>query len=257
MFNFNSMCKLNQPILGALFITLFLVALHPLIGQAQGISTTNTPQKSPKEGSNLHRLGLGLHGGLIGVGADLGYQFNSMLGIRAKYSVVPISMVLESAGYGMPQKMEFSGANLLVDVSAKLDHADLMIDFHPFRNAFRLSAGLGIFAGNQIKINAAFMDSTQFGEITFTPNDIGSIGLNWVLNTANPYLGFGFGRPAPKRRIGLGMDLGAFYMGPPKPEILATGMVKRTSEQSTLLQENLKDYQWLPVMSLRLAVALF
>lgn len=62
---------------------------------------------------------------------------------------------------------------------------------------------------------------------------------------------------APKNRIGLGLDLGAYYIGPPKPEILATGMVKRTSEQSATLQENLKGYQWLPVLSFRLAVALF
>lgn len=251
------MFKSFQRIYKVFLLIHFVIVLLPLLGQSQGVSTTNTPQKSSKDVSNLHRLGLGLHGGLIGVGADLGYQFNPMLGIRAKYSIVPISMILETAGYEMPKKMEFSGANLLVDIAANLDHSDLMVDFHPFRNAFRLSAGVGIFARNQIKVNAAFLDSTQFGEITFTPNDIGSIGLNWVLNTANPYLGLGFGRPAPKRRVGLGVDLGAFYIGRPKPEIVATGMVKRTSEQSTLLQENLKDYQWLPVMSLRLAVALF
>ncbi|MFM7032624.1 MAG: hypothetical protein ACKOX4_08905, partial [Bacteroidota bacterium] len=151
----------------------------------------------------------------------------------------------------------FSGANLLVDVTAKLDHADLIVDFHPFRNAFRLSAGLGIFSGNQIKVTANFLDTTKFGEITFTPDDIGSLGLNWVLNTANPYVGLGFGRAAPKNRIGCGLDLGAYYIGPPKPEILATGMVKRTSEQSATLQENLKGYKWLPVLSFRLAVALF
>ncbi|NBV04297.1 MAG: hypothetical protein EBS08_01320 [Cytophagia bacterium] len=74
---------------------------------------------------------------------------------------------------------------------------------------------------------------------------------------ANPYVGLGFGRAAPKHRLGLGLDLGAYYIGPPKPEILATGMVKRTSEQSATLQENLKDFQWLPVFSFRLAVALF
>ncbi|MFM7913148.1 MAG: hypothetical protein ACKO9W_13290, partial [Bacteroidota bacterium] len=129
---------------------------------------------------------------------------------------------------------------------------DLIVDFHPFRNAFRLSAGLGIFSGNQIKVTANFLDTTKFGEITFTPDDIGSLGLNWVLNTANPYVGLGFGRAAPKNRIGCGLDLGAYYIGPPKPEILATGMVKRTSEQSASLQENLKGYKWLPVLSFRL-----
>jgi hypothetical protein len=251
------MSYIFNPSLRGLLLTLLVVSFNPWPSHSQGISSKSTPKKSSKEISNRYRMGMGLHGGLVGVGADLGYQFNPMLGVRAKYSVVPIKEILVATGYEMPRKMQFSGANLMVDITAKIDHADLLIDFHPFKNAFRLSAGIGLFAENHIKVNAAFLDSTQFGEITFTPSDIGSIGLNWVLKTANPYLGVGFGRPAPKHRIGLGLDLGAFYIGPPKPEILATGMVNRTSGQSPKLQENLKDYQWLPVMSLRFAVALF
>jgi len=242
-----------------LWIGLVVLAISPSRSKGQDASTI-----SPSVGSaslsnpkSPNKLGLGLHGGLIGVGADLGYQINPMFGVRAKYSVLPVDALLGAGGLEMPQELDFSGANLLVDVTAKLDHADLIVDFHPFRNAFRLSAGLGIFSGNQIKVTANFLDSTKFGEITFTPEDIGSLGLNWVLNTANPYVGLGFGRAAPKHRLGLGLDLGAYYIGPPKPEILATGMVKRTTEQSATLQENLKDFQWLPVFSFRLAVALF
>ena len=247
----------NKHSLRGLLFALLVITLIPWSSQSQGLPPENAPKKASSETSNRYRMALGLHGGLVGVGVDLGYQLNPMLGFRAKYSVVPITQILEYSGYDMPRKMEFSGANLLVDISAKLDHGDFLVDFHPFKNAFRISAGLGLFAKNNIKINAAFLDSTQFGEITFTPDDIGSIGLNWVLNTANPYLGIGFGRPTPKHRIGLGLDLGAFYIGPPKPDILATGMVNRTSEQTPKLQENLKEYQWLPVMSLRFAVALF
>lgn len=242
-----------------LWIGLTLLVLSPIQGQSQEVSAgSNSNSKDKASGTtSTHLLGIGLHGGLIGVGADLGYQINPMLGVRAKYSALPVDAILGAGGYEMPQELNFSGANLLVDVTAKLDHADLIVDFHPFRNAFRLSAGLGIFSGNQIKVTANFLDSTKFGEITFTPDDIGSLGLNWVLNTVNPYVGLGFGRAAPKNRIGCGLDLGAYYIGPPKPEILATGMVKRTSEQSATLQENLKGFQWLPVLSFRLAVALF
>jgi hypothetical protein len=242
-----------------LWIGLIVLAVYPSQSRGQE-ATTTIPSVDSKISSNSKspkKLGLGFHGGLIGVGADLGYQINPMLGVRAKYSTLPVDALLDAVDMDMPQELDFSGANLLVDFTAKLDHADLIVDFHPFRNAFRLSAGLGIFSGNQIKVTANFLDSTKFGEITFTPNDIGSLGLNWVLNTANPYVGLGFGRAAPKHRIGLGLDLGAYYIGPPKPEIIATGMVKRTSEQSATLQENLKGYQWLPVLSFRLAVALF
>lgn len=240
-------------------LILTLIAILPTVGLSQELSAGNpniSTQKS-SDPAKTHKLGIGFHGGLLGVGADLGYQINPKLGVRAKYSAVPIDGLLGASGYDMPTELNYSGANLLVDVTSKLDHADLLVDFHPFKNAFRLSAGLGIFSGNQIKVNAAFLDSTQFGEITFTPEDIGSLGLNWVLNTVNPYIGLGFGRAAPGKRIGVGIDMGTYYIGPPKPEILATGMVKRTSEQSATLQENLKSFQWLPVLSFRLAVALF
>ena len=242
-----------------LWIGLTLLVLSPIQGQSQEVSAgSNSNTKDKAFGStSTHLLGIGLHGGLIGVGADLGYQINPMLGVRAKYSALHVDAILEAVGYEMPKELNFSGANLLVDVTAKLDHADLIVDFHPFRNAFRLSAGLGIFSGNQIKVTATILDSIEFGQIKFTSDDIGSLGLNWVLNTVNPYVGLGFGRAAPKNRIGCGLDLGAYYIGPPKPEILATGMVKRTSEQSATLQENLKGFQWLPVLSFRLAVALF
>jgi hypothetical protein len=228
-------------------------------GLSQELSAVTAPKDMEKSSAltSTHKLSIGLHGGLIGVGADLGYQINPILGVRAKYSAVPISGILNASGNEMPKELNLSGANLLVDVTAKLDHIDLIADFHPFKNAFRVSAGLGIFSGNQIKVTAALLDTSQFGEITFYPEDIGSLGLDWVLNTANPYIGLGFGRAAPRKRIGLGLDLGTYYTGPPKPEILATGMVTKTSEQSATLQENLKTFRWLPVLSFRLAVALF
>ncbi|MFM7913504.1 MAG: hypothetical protein ACKO9W_15095, partial [Bacteroidota bacterium] len=132
---------------------------------SQEVSAGSNSKDKASGTTSTHLLGIGLHGGLIGVGADLGYQINPKLGVRAKYSALPIDAILGAVGYKMPKELNFSGANLLVDVTAKLDHADLIVDFHPFRNAFRLSAGLGIFSGNQIKVTANFLDSTKFGEI--------------------------------------------------------------------------------------------
>ncbi|MFM8686236.1 MAG: hypothetical protein ACKODJ_06785 [Bacteroidota bacterium] len=130
-----------------LWIGLTLLVLSPIQGQSQEVSAgSNSNSKDIASGTtSTHMLGLGLHGGLIGVGADLGYQINPKLGVRAKYSALPVDAILGAVGYEMPKKLNFSGANLMVDVTAKLDHADLIVDFHPFRNAFRLSTGLGIF----------------------------------------------------------------------------------------------------------------
>lgn len=238
--------SLFGPVFGLVSLTATLFYL-PTAAQE-----TAAPASAPASANSekpMHRFGIGLHGGLVGGGFDLGYQINPLLGLRAKYSLLPFEI--------KDQTVTFSGQNLLVNANINLNHADLILDFYPFKNAIRLSAGLGFFAGNEIMLNAAFTDSTKLGEITFSPEDIGSLGMQWKLNDLNPYIGLGFGRAAPKGRIGLGLDMGAYYIGPPKPEILATGMVKRTSEETATLQENLKDYKWMPVFSLRLAVALF
>jgi hypothetical protein len=143
----------------------------------------------------------------------------------------------------LPEKM---------DVEGKLDNTlgHVLLDIHPFGTSFRLTVG-AYFGKDEIvsvynKEEGFLSPITQWNEairnpdpsyssfvanqemigakigkyfITPNPADKGNVEANIKVNKFRPYVGLGFGRAVPKKRIGCQFDLGVQFWG--KPEILA------------------------------------
>jgi hypothetical protein len=137
------------------------------------------------------------------------------------------------------------------DVDIDLQSLSLLLDWHPLRGGFRVSAGV-LANGNDGKGSAPVGNYT-IGDIPFT-----NVGLdaNVDFKSAAPYLGIGWGNAvASEKGWGFNVDLGVMFQGSPEISLLPTGPNAGLVPESELIKEQQKvqddaDYfKYYPVLS--------
>ena len=147
---------------------------------------------------------------------------------------------LEAAGMQKVDLDQYPGGNLpnKLEVQGKLDNTlgHILIDIHPFKTSFHLT--LGAYFGKDEIIDVYNKESGfdpgvkqvvndynlkmiggELGDYFVTPNpaENGDVRAYAKVKSFRPYVGLGFGRAVPKKRIGCQFDLGVQFWG--KPEI--------------------------------------
>ena len=109
------------------------------------------------------------------------------------------------------------------------------------------------------EITAAGKPITEYdldGKI-FQPERLGSLSATFKYDQAvSPYLGIGFGDMTRGSRVGFLFDMGMIYVGEPTFEMVGTGMIAHTADWATTMEEGLKTFTWMPVISLGLSIRL-
>jgi len=236
---------------------------------ALGMSTNSfaqdAPPPAPTEESSSSPLiasgamALGLNFGMPGVGLDFAYKINESFSARVRYQALPFEI----------NDFEYTldGQDLLADVTLNFSQIGIVADYYPFQSSsFKLMAGVSYFINNSFSATVAINDTLYVGEdgddaddlgdFVFYPDDIGTISIASEWGQIVPYMGLGFGRAVPNKRVGFGIELGAYYIGAPDVNVDATGMLTETSEEEAGLEEGLAEYAWLPQINLRLSVRL-
>lgn len=119
--------------------------------------------------------------GTLGVGIDVGYEFNEYLKIRGHYGWL---------------KASYSGAYQDIDYTGKFENehnAGVFFDVHPFGGVFRLSVGC-LFSDPTIRGEAKLRSEKSYdiGGDTYTAH--GSVGYegDYSWKNVQPYVGIGW-----------------------------------------------------------------
>ncbi len=202
--------------------------------------------------NEIGRHGIGLVFGVPGIGLDYGYRLNPNIMFRLRGQTLPFSV--------NDYDFEIDDQDVLVDLDMNLTQIGVVVDYHPFSNSsFKLIGGLTYFVQSKIDVGVLVSDTLFLGEnndFVFYPEDIGRIDIKTNWNSVVPYIGLGFGRAVPKKRVGFGIELGTHYVNSPKVQVLATGMLEDTSESGPQLENDLADFKWLPQFNFRLSIRL-
>lgn len=139
-------------------------------------------------------------------------------------------------------------------------------DWFPFLADY-LSSANGSFLGNltseikhslKIRVGAqyAFAPSYQFssetkdtvtwGTMKFTQDQIGKVVTTVSTNKFQPLVALGIDRIYCGSHISVGGNLGVLYEGKPRVNMQATNMLEPTASQASIVQSNIKPYQFLP-----------
>ena len=149
------------------------------------------------------------------------------------------------------------GATADISVNGNLLMPELMLDYHPFGSGFRLTGGFGYTLDTELGGSAAPKGTIRITQdLSADASKFGILGAGIRYEGLAPYLGLGFGHAVPKKRVGLGLDMGMFYLSQPIATLVATRAFRRTEEEQPKFQENLNGYRWLGNISLKLSVKL-
>lgn len=144
-------------------------------------------------------------------------------------------------------EISIDGIKMLVNGFIKRGSIGILIDYHPFKNSFKLTTGFSVLL-NEVSNVVKRKDSVQVGNIMISPDEIGSINLDYHIQPS-PYFGIGYGKAIPKKRFGITAEIGFYYTNIPKINYQSSGMLGPTTPSNvTVNNVFVNDFYTLPVL---------
>lgn len=180
---------------------------------------------SPAAAQQASGTTVGVTGGSLGIGPEVGFRFSNTVGVRANATFLGLSRDVDS------DDINYQG-------DLKLGSGGLMLDVHPFGGGFTVSAGARINK-NKVRLSAKPTGDVEVGDEVFTPEEIGVLSGVVKTNSLAPTLTLGWRGGGMRRGLSFGIEAGGMFQGSPTINNLhATGTLASDPEfQSNLAQE--------------------
>lgn len=239
-------------------ILMLTLLLSGFIIQAQESKPIPSTGADPiKKASTPLKLQVGLHGGSQGFGANLAWLFKEQFNVRLSGSYAPL---------GLTQTRSWGATNYSMDMQARFGNIQAQLDFKPFRvdttgkagflQKLAVSVGAGYFFKSEARAIATPTNPFTYGEIAIPPSEIGRVNTRSEWSNFSPYAGLGIRNMKVSQKLGFNLDLGTYFLSSPKVQVDADKLLASNTSQQATIQNNLKDYRWLPVLQLGLAYQL-
>ena len=178
----------------------------------------------------FNSLGLGLSVSTVGVGLEVSTPIGNYLALRGGVSFMPKFTVTDEVNAdlkGVPQGYPQS-AEVELEGSTKRTTGELLLNLYPFRsNGFFVAAGSS-FGGDkfvqitghsdelQQLIAAGGSAGLQIGDVSIPVDQNGNVSGGLKVSAVRPYVGLGYGRAVPSKRINFMLDAGVQLHGTPE-----------------------------------------
>ena len=187
-----------------------------------------------------------------GWGFDARYIFNKTITLKMGFERLNLSTGLD-----------FNETDIEYD--AELDYRTggifLFADFNYTKNLY-ISAGASLNSLNP-EVKGIAISDLQYGDIVIPASEVGDFVFTLTPSMKiSPYAGVGFRSfIGEKERVSFFFETGMYYLGAPNVEIEATGLLAPTADpahgQKELIENQLSQYKFYPVIKFNLAVKLF
>ena len=223
----------------------------------------------------LNHLSVGAEVGTPGWGVDLAVPVTSFVDVQAGFTMLPKFSLNPTLEVSTPS---FAGGQTLpmssVDMNGHPSMKELKVMVNvlpvPMLSSFHITAGIYYGSGDILDISnkepltelaianqAIDLYNTinpggaqehiglKLGHYLLEPDQEGNITALAHVNKVKPYVGIGFGRAVPKKRIGVKFDLGCIIWG--KPTVYCNGIEAPTTDVGDLSGGITKVISKLPV----------
>ena len=224
----------------------FILSFTFIFSKAVALNSANNGVKLKNQADDSSSYSVIYKMGTLGFGVDFEYMFNSTLGVRANFN--GFSYRVNGVALG-DNEYSFEG---------DLASSGLLVDYHPWQNAFRFSGGVYNHKSSITGVVKPTSGEVTVGDKTYPSMQIGSIDTKIDFNHINPYMGFGFSS-ASKSGWHFMADIGALYIGTPKAKLTAKaakgfeGLQYILDDQAKIeedkINNTLEKYNWYPVLS--------
>lgn len=196
-------------------------------------------------------LSAGADGFALGVRAStLGAGVEGTIGLSER---VNLRLGVNSYTYSYDDTID----DVRYDVDLELKSGALILDWHPFAGAFRLSAGM-LSNKNRVDLEAMPTADVEIGGVSFTPAEVGRLDGEVDFKKSAPYVGLGWGNAVAKGKgLGFNFELGAVLQGSPDVTLASSGgtlsddatLQARLAEEEQEIEDDLKNFKVYPVVS--------
>jgi hypothetical protein len=163
--------------------------------------------------SALAAVGATLKVGTLGVGADMTIGISEKLNARANLNYFTYGMTINE------EEDEDGGGGGTINPKLKLLTIGALLDWHPWAQGFRVSAGL-YMNNNKLDLTAETSDTVEINDHEYFVSDIGG---KVDFNTLAPYFGIGYGNAVQANgHWHFAFDIGVMYSGSPQVALSAT-----------------------------------
>lgn len=204
---------------------------------------TGNSQENYNEKKNAFAISFGSPG----LGLEYARKLNPKLSVKAVWQTFNLK--------DFEQKdLDLNGDKVDLLVNLELGIIDLGIEYLPFKNSsFKLTTGLVFLSKVNLNSVITYTEDVIVGTVTVTKQDVGEVVADVTWSGVAPYLGLGFGRTVPKKRLGFGIELGTYFVSSPNVNLTASKLLAPTATQEEKLQNSLEDFKFIPRIQFRLA----
>ncbi len=226
----------------ALLLIMFLFSAHSFAG----ITDTTEVEVEHPPITWKNGWGIGSNVGSYGLGLSVNKAVTPKFNIRTSFNM-----------FEYQHDTEDLIDSVKLNATAKFAGIPLLVDFTPKDYGwFRLTAGL-MFNLTDINGKGHYMEDIHVNDITLEGED-SELSFGWETPKVTPYVGLGFGRTIPKRRIGFMIDFGSIYIGEPDIKMNSTGLLEPTAAANEKkIEDKLKDGKFWPVINMMLTFKLY
>lgn len=232
-------------------IRICLCILVDLLGQTSGFSTPSTPPDSTAK--RLSKQSISLQLGTTGPGVF----YNRLL---SRSNRLTLRVGGQYFAYRKPIRVKAaSNSYLQIKPDLTIGIAEANLKWHPFpRGSFFVTGGIGYTWQPEMRFVLTAENKLNFDGLELTPESVGTVNLGFRWHPVVGYLGWGFGRSLPKKRFGIGFEMGVFYIGKPSVQLDYEGFLETTTidEQVPIVERNLSNYRYLPSINVTLSYRL-
>lgn len=238
--------------------------------------------QDPIEYGFFDHLSVGVSVGTDGVGFDVAMPVSHWAALRVGLSMIPEIKYSRSVDISEFRKdtKEITADEIVFEAKPNEGlNYKILVDFYPFKkSSFHLTGG-AYFASTPRFVTAyntePFMEEDNWGrtgvkvgDYKFVTDENGIITANLESNTVKPYVGLGFGRAVPHKRVNVAFELGARFWGEPGvcintldkwgdieyTKLTKEGLNKKDADQAFDIMSKVIAY---PVLSLRINGRIF
>lgn len=221
-------------------------------------------EKEHKDFGVFNSLSVGVSAGLTGIGVDVAAPIGNYLAVRAGVSFMPnftysdnVDVDVDIADYSGPATIDAEGG---IGRTA----GELLLNVYPFKSSSFFVCGGAYFGGDKIiKIKGHSEELAQLiaegkkagieiGDYSIPVDKNGNISGGLKVAAFRPYLGLGFGRAVPRKRIGFMFELGVQFHQTPKVYTTTGELGKLPEEAENDFSDIIDKLTVYPVLKFRL-----
>ncbi|WP_293712269.1 hypothetical protein [uncultured Parabacteroides sp.] len=222
-----------------------------------------------KELGIFNSLSVGVSAGTTGIGIDVATPVTPHFAIRGGVSFMPGFSFDTDVDVDLKDSKLEENSSLNLTGNMKRASGELLVNYYPFlSSSFFVTAG-AYFGGNKLlKVKGHSDELAEYvqeggqagiiiGDQVIPVDKNGNVSGGFKVSGFRPYIGVGFGRAVPKKRIGVQFELGVQFHGSPKlysSDGDLSGALADSDDDFTKVMDKLTVY---PVMKVRFCGRLF